>query len=141
MASPRRILQAILIPPLAGLIAFAVVWLSPYLFGLRSLPGPGPSLGALVVAWTLPIFPLVAVLHLPIFMASWRWPRAFPVMRPVGMAGIFTGCLALIGTAWGGVGTLIGAWPDWLALAVAVAADSSAYRFFRPPGALGWTNA
>lgn len=137
MVSPGRILQAILVPPLLGLVAFAAVWLGPYLFGLRSLPDPGPPLGALVVAWTLPIYPLVAVLHLPIFGAGWRWPAASLVVRPVGMAGIYTGCFALIGMAWGGVGTLIGAWPDWLALAGAVAADSSAYRIFGLPGAIG----
>jgi len=137
MGSPGRILQAILVPPLMGLIAFAVVWLGPYLFGWRSLPDPGPPLGALVVAWTLPIYPLAAVLHLPIFIAGWRWPGASPVVRPVGMATIFTGCLALIGTAWGGVAPLIGAWPDWLALAAAVAADNATYRVFRLPGALG----
>lgn len=127
-----RMTLSILLPPLAGLAVFALVWAAPYLAGIRELSRPGIALGPLVAAWAIPIYPLVAVIHLPVFAAAQAWPSAAWALRPVLMLGVLSGCLALIGSAWGGVGTLIGAWPDWVALASAALVDTLVFLFLRP---------
>ncbi|MFA9460656.1 hypothetical protein [Thiohalorhabdus methylotrophus] len=127
-----RLMLSILVPPVAGLAAFGLLWVGPFLAGIRHLPADSYSLGALFAAWAIPVYPLVTVLHLPVFLAAWWWPRVAGPIQFLGMIGIYTGSFALIGVAWMGVSLLIGSWHQWVALGTASALHAGAFLNLRP---------
>jgi len=127
-----RLALSILLPPLVGSIAFAAVWLTPFLTGMRELPEGSATLGTLFAAWAIPIYPLVTVLHLPVFAVGWAWPRAAVATQFLGMLAIYTGSLVLMGVAWVGVAMLLGDWLQWFGLGVASAAHTIAFLGLRP---------
>jgi hypothetical protein len=126
-----RVALTILIPPLAGLAAFAAVWMAPYLAG-TPLPHGAPSLGALFAAWAIPVYPLALVLGLPVLAGALMAPRWAGVITLAGMLAIYAASFALIGVAWVGVATLLGGVPQWLALGAAAVVHTLAYLGLRP---------
>lgn len=133
-----RLALTIVMPPLAGLVAFALVWLAPYLAG-APLPG-GVSLGALLAAWAIPIFPLVLVLGLPVLAGALLAPRWAGVITLAGMLAIYAGSFALIGVAWVGVATLLGGMPQWLALGAGSVVHTLVFLGLRPRRRVVWGN-
>jgi len=131
-----RLALAILVPPLAGVVAFAVLWMAPYLVGGGS-PVADASLGSVFAAWAIPVYPLVLVLGLPALAGSLMAPRWAGIITLAGMLAVYAGSFALIGIAWVGVATLLGGLPQWLALGGAVVAHTLAYLGLRPAGTGG----
>lgn len=113
-----RLALTILLPPLAGLIAFGVIWLAPYLAG-APVPGDGRSLGALFAAWAIPVYPLALVLSLPVLAGALAAPRWAGVFTLVGMLAVYALTFFLIGVAWVGVASLLRGMPQLLALGAA----------------------
>ncbi|MEF8794049.1 hypothetical protein [Thiohalorhabdus sp.] len=110
-----RFALTLLLPPLAGLAAFGVVWLAPYLAGSFD-PPEGQSLGTLFAAWAIPVYPLALVLGLPVVAGAFSAPRWSAAITLAGMLGVYALTFFLIGVAWVGVGSLLGGVHQWLAL-------------------------
>ncbi|HKJ70874.1 MAG TPA: hypothetical protein VKA55_03905 [Gammaproteobacteria bacterium] len=129
-----RLTLTVLVPPLAGLAAFGVIWLAPYLAG-SAVPGEGLSLGALFAAWAIPVYPLALVLGLPVLGAARLAPRWAGIITLAGMLAIYAATFVLIGITWMGVATLLGGTPQWLALGAAAVVHTVVYLGLRPsPG-------
>jgi hypothetical protein len=126
-----RLALTILVPPLAGLAAFGVIWLAPYLAG-SAVPGKGLSLGSLFAAWAIPVYPLALVLGLPVLAAALLAPRWAGLITLVGMLGVYALTFFLIGVAWVGVANLLGGTPQWLALGAATVVHTVVYLGMRP---------
>jgi hypothetical protein len=126
-----RIALAVLVPPLAGLVAFGAIWLAPYVTG-AAVPGKGLSLGNLFAAWAIPVYPLALVLGLPVLAAALLAPRWAGAITLAGMLGIYALTFFLIGVAWVGVANLMGGTPQWLALGAAAVVHTVTYLGLRP---------
>ena len=131
-----RLTLAILLPPLAGLVAFGVIWLAPYLTGAAE-PGKGLSLGSLFAAWAIPVYPLALVLGLPVLAAALLAPRWAGIVTLAGMLGVYVLTFFLIGVAWVGVANLLGGTAQWLALGAATVVHTLAYLLLRPARLVG----
>jgi len=127
-----RLALTILLPPLAGLIAFGIVWLGPSLVSGTPEPAEGRSLGAVLAAWAIPVYPLALVLGLPVLAGALAAPRWEAALTLVGMLGVYALTFFLIGVAWVGVANLLVGLVQWLALGAGAVVHMVVFLGLRP---------